>query len=176
MLTAATHVVDGLKRSGSTRKLCGPLHTATGTVAITSRTPFPPSSTPGKAEHLSCVNISMLRLELDSCFTFHAGTNDLGSMTATEILANLACMRIEATGAKVSPLALAIPRLEDGLDPVASDVNRGLREEAAKNGFPFVDISQVSEEHLCDGVHFDSAGYGEFAKLVFEQLKPLLEQ
>jgi lysophospholipase L1-like esterase len=35
-------------------------------------------------------------------------------------------------------------------------------------------VTKVFIRNLTDGVHFDSAGYGEFARLVLEQLKPLL--
>uniref|UniRef100_A0A7R9ZUI0 SGNH hydrolase-type esterase domain-containing protein n=1 Tax=Pyrodinium bahamense TaxID=73915 RepID=A0A7R9ZUI0_9DINO len=103
------------------------------------------------------------------------GTNDLGHLAPKEILANLAKMRAVAMRAQASCVALTIPRTEDGLSPVARVVNRGLRREAAREGGPILaDVSVVPEERLSDGVHFNSEGYAEFARLVFEAMQPSL--
>mmetsp|Transcript_105807 Transcript_105807/g.309501 ORF Transcript_105807/g.309501 Transcript_105807/m.309501 type:complete len:248 (-) Transcript_105807:6-749(-) len=102
------------------------------------------------------------------------GTNDLGHMTPQEIFQNLTTMCHEVGKLPATPLLLAIPRDEFGLGPVARVVNRMLRREATERSWLFADVSTVSEEFLCDGVHFSTAGYGHFAKLVLAAMQPRL--
>mmetsp|Transcript_68404 Transcript_68404/g.222522 ORF Transcript_68404/g.222522 Transcript_68404/m.222522 type:complete len:257 (+) Transcript_68404:61-831(+) len=102
------------------------------------------------------------------------GTNDLGHMTPQQILCNVAKLRQIAHQAQAIPVALAIPRDEFGLGPVARLVNRGLRAEASGHNLLLADVSSVSGEHLSDGVHFTSEGYALFAQLAFDAMRPKL--
>jgi len=103
------------------------------------------------------------------------GTNDLGHLTPHQILANLAEIRAIITKTKARCVALTIPRDEQGLGPVARAVNEGLRSEATKEGGPLLaDVSTVPEANLSDGLHFDSEGYAEFARISREAMSPEL--
>lgn len=103
------------------------------------------------------------------------GTNDLGHLSPEQILGNHTEMRTAIAKAGARCVTLTIPQNEQGLDPVARVVNLGLLLEAEREGGPLLaDISVVPQEHLSDGVHFNSEGYAMFAKLVFEVMKPFL--
>merc|ERR1712216_118521 len=89
--------------------------------------------------------VSLARAHVRPAFVLLlGGTNDIGHMTACQILKNLSRMRDEVVKVQARPVALAIPCMEEGFSPTAVEVNSALSEAAhsEQHGFIFVDIAR----------------------------------
>mmetsp|Transcript_59526 Transcript_59526/g.167703 ORF Transcript_59526/g.167703 Transcript_59526/m.167703 type:complete len:197 (-) Transcript_59526:127-717(-) len=109
------------------------------------------------------------------------GTNDLWQgCPVPEILGNLEEMQAIVAKEGATAVVLAIPPDEAGLTHRLRGVNGALQSKASLGGSGrvlFADTSQVSMRHLShDGLHFNSAGYHEFARIVYQAMAPVLGQ
>eukprot|EP01127_Copromyxa_protea_P020276 TRINITY_DN6755_c0_g1_i2.p1 TRINITY_DN6755_c0_g1~~TRINITY_DN6755_c0_g1_i2.p1 ORF type:complete len:142 (-),score=29.48 TRINITY_DN6755_c0_g1_i2:74-499(-) len=115
-----------------------------------------------------------------------AGTNDLGSRKASDIIADLADLHTKIIDSGAHLLAVTIPLLQfdtfKALTEKRTIVNDWIRENSIQasvldleNLFPKGGDDE-SDEYWDDGLHFSPKGYDYFGKLVFEALQPVFQK
>lgn len=109
------------------------------------------------------------------------GQNDLGSLTASQIVANIDAIAKRLAASRIQPVLATMPP-NDSLSDTRYLVNGAITVLAARNGWPLVDLFSIADPitgrwqsgDTGDGTHPTAAGAQKMGQLVVDQLVPTL--